>query len=228
MPMSPEVAAAIQAAAERSGLSWSRPNYLPRVAQIESTGDPNARNGSAAGLFQFMPRTAKAFGLSNPYDPAEASDAAARLTATNERSLTKALGRAPTDGEMYLAHQQGSTGASKILANPGSTMGALGLGNAATGNGGSPDMLARDFASKWVGKVDHTPTAPAPTAPAGQPMTLPGASAAPGSLALNGPTQNGAAPSADGLSLPDAGSDLAGTLPRLAFGFGPLQSLRMP
>lgn len=226
MPMSPEVAAAIQSAADRNGLSWSRPNYLPRVAQIESTGDPNARNGSAAGLFQFMPRTAKAFGLSNPFDPAQASDAAARLTASNERSLTKSLGRTPTDGEMYLAHQQGPTGASKILANPGSTMGALGLGNAATGNGGSPDTLARDFAVRWVGKLDNVPTAPAPTASTGGPMALLGASPAPGGFDLNGPSQGGPAWPAGlpngGQGLADAGLGLSGLLPRLAFGFAPL------
>jgi hypothetical protein len=221
MPMSPEVAAAIQAAAERSGLNWSRPNYLPRVAQIESTGNPNAQNGSAAGLFQFMPRTAKAFGLSNPYDPAAASDAAARLTTSNEKSLTRALGRTPTDGEMYLAHQQGPTGASKILANPGATMGALGLGNAATGNGGSPDMLARDFAAKWVGKVDNTPVAPAPTAPVGPPMALPGATQAPGGFDLNGPAQ-GAAPSVGASGAADPGLGLSTILPRLAFGLAPL------
>lgn len=226
MPMSPEVAAAIQSAADRNGLSWSRPNYLPRVAQIESTGDPNARNGSAAGLYQFMPRTAKAFGLSNPFDPAESSNAAARLTQTNEKSLSNALGRTPTDGEMYLAHQQGAVGASKILANPGSTMGALGLGKAAAGNGGSPDTLARDFASKWVGKLDNVPTAPAPTAPAGPPMALSGAAPAPGGFDLNGPTQGAPASPAGlpngGQGLADAGLGLSGLLPRLAFGFAPL------
>lgn len=229
MPMSPEVAAAIQAAAERSGLSWSRPDYLPRVAQIESTGDPNARNGSAAGLFQFMPRTAKAFGLSNPLDPVASSDAAARLTQTNEKSLIGALGRTPTDGEMYLAHQQGAVGASKILAHPDATMGSLGLGRAASGNGGTPDTLARDFASNWVGQVDGVPKAPAPTAPAGSPMTLPGASQAPGSLDLNGPSQ-GSTISPPGLPDGGPGASVAGVglsslLPRLAFGFAPLQSM---
>ncbi|MFF9549423.1 transglycosylase SLT domain-containing protein [Methylobacterium fujisawaense] len=228
MPMSPEVAAAIQAAAERSGLNWSRPNYLPRIAQIESSGNPIAtHNGSgAAGLFQFVPRTAKAFGLSNPYDPVEASNAAARLTQSNERTLGKALGRSPTDGEMYLAHQQGAVGASKILANPGSTMGALGLGDAATGNGGAPNMLARDFASKWVGKVDNIPVAPAPTAPAGPPMALPGASPAAASFDLNGPSQGGPTSVAGlpngGQGPADTGLGLTGILPRLAFGFAPL------
>ena len=127
---------------------------------------------------------------------------------------------------MYLAHQQGPTGASKILANPGSTMGGLGLGNAATGNGGSPDTLARDFAAKWVGKVDNAPTVPAPTAPAGPPVALPGATQAPGSFDLNGPSQGGPASPAGlpngGQGLADAGLGLSGLLPRLAFGFAPL------
>ncbi|MFB0490180.1 hypothetical protein ABIE45_002766 [Methylobacterium sp. OAE515] len=227
MPMSPEVAAAIQAAAERSGLNWSRPDYLPRVAQIESTGDPNARNGSAAGLFQFMPRTAKAFGLGNPFDPVASSNAAAQLTQTNEKSLTNALGRTPTDGEMYLAHQQGAVGAGKILANPDATMGSLGLGRAAAGNGGTPDTLARDFASKWVGQVDGIPKAPAPTAPSGSPMTLPGAASAPAGFGLSGPMQLSAAPADGSAQVLGAGApSLANPASLLAFGLAPLQPMR--
>ena len=208
MPMSPEVAALVQAAAERHGLSWRHPDYLPRIAQIESSGNPGAYNKSgAAGLFQFIPSTAQAFGLSNPYDPAAASDAAARLTLANQKKLTGALGREPTDGELYLAHQQGGGGATRILANPDATMGELGLGKAASSNGGGPDMLARDFGAKWINRVDGMPSAPAPSAPGGQPLTMPGSTGAPAAFGLAGPMQVSAAE-------PAAGSD--GTLKTLA------------
>ena len=167
--------------------------------------------------------------MNNPFDPVASSNAAAQLTQTNEKSLTNALGRTPTDGEMYLAHQQGAVGAGKILSHPDATMGSLGLGRAASGNGGTPDTLARDFASKWVGQVDGIPKAPAPAAPAGSPMALPGASQAPGGLDLNGPSQ-GASNSPAGLpdggqGASDPGLGLSSLLPRLAFGFAPLQPM---
>ena len=64
----------------------------------------------------------------------------------------------------------------------------------------TPDMLAKDFAAKWVGKVDNAPTAPQPTVPAGPAMTLPGAPTAPAGFDLKGPVQLSAA-------APAAGSD---------------------
>ncbi len=48
------------------------------LAQIEaeSAFNPNARSGAGAqGLAQFMPATAKRFGLANPFDPVQAMEA---------------------------------------------------------------------------------------------------------------------------------------------------------
>lgn len=48
------------------------------LAQIkqESAFNPNARSGAGAqGLAQFIPGTAKRFGLANPFDPVQAMDA---------------------------------------------------------------------------------------------------------------------------------------------------------
>lgn len=96
-------------------------NFLPTMAHIESSGNPRLVNpkSGAAGLFQFMPDTAKSYGLKNPMDPIASTDAAARLARDNMKGLQTALGRPPTSAELYLAHQQGLGGAKALLANPG-------------------------------------------------------------------------------------------------------------
>jgi peptidoglycan hydrolase-like protein with peptidoglycan-binding domain len=139
---------------------------LMAIASIESNFDPLADNprSSAGGLFQFVDRTAKGMGLTDRYDPVAAADAAARMTATNIKSLRKTLGREPTTGELYLAHQQGLGGARALLANPNETaltvltrvyrgrkdraMAAL------VQNGGNVSMTAGEFAGKWTSKGD--------------------------------------------------------------------------
>jgi hypothetical protein len=56
--------------------------FLRQIGQ-ESGWNPNARSGAGAlGIAQFIPSTAKAYGLSNPFDPVAALDAAARYDAT--------------------------------------------------------------------------------------------------------------------------------------------------
>lgn len=140
----------IRQAAARYGVPV---DYMQRMAQIESGYNPNARNPSgAAGLYQFMPGTARDYNLSNPYDPAASADAAARLTLDNKRHLSNVLGREPSSGELYLAHQQGAGGASKLLTNPDAAASSL-VGQAAvTQNGGQSNWSARQFADKWTGK----------------------------------------------------------------------------
>ena len=128
---------------------------MMRIAMIESSGNPKAHNASgAAGLFQFMPGTAKAYGLSDPYDPVASADAAARLTRDNRDYLTQKLGREPTPGELYLAHQQGMGGAEKLLTNPDAKAADLVGAKAVTQNGGTADMTAQQFANKWISKID--------------------------------------------------------------------------
>lgn len=130
--------------------------YLSQVRQIESGGDPNAvnANSGATGPFQFIPSTAKQYGLSNPRDEIASADAAARLAADNARVLKQSLGREPTKGELYLAHQQGAGGALKLLMNPNAPASSL-VGNAAVvQNGGDPNMTGAQFAGKWTGQFD--------------------------------------------------------------------------
>jgi hypothetical protein len=148
-----KISGLISTVSEKYGLN---PDYLPKLVMTESGGDPNAANpsSSARGLTQFTSGTAKQYGLSNPLDPAANLDAAARLTLDNKAALTQALGREPTPGELYLAHQQGAGGAAKLLTNPTARAADLVGGDAIRLNGGDPNMTAGQFAAKWTGKFD--------------------------------------------------------------------------
>jgi hypothetical protein len=147
----PEIRKVINDAAARHGVD---PQTMIDIAGVESGFNPNAANreSSAGGLFQFIDSTAAEYGLKNKFDPVQASDAAARLVKANAAGLEKTLGRKPTSGEIYLAHQQGLGGALKILKNPDANAAAL-LGNESVlKNGGTLQMTAREFANRWTGK----------------------------------------------------------------------------
>lgn len=132
------------------------PTDFKRMAWIESKFDPNARasSSSAGGLFQFTNDTARAYGLSNKFDGVANAEAAARLWNDNRAQLTKALGREPTAGELYLAHQQGLGGAQKLLSNPNASAASLVGNKAVVNNGGSSRMSAGEFARMWTNKFD--------------------------------------------------------------------------
>ncbi|WP_208438722.1 transglycosylase SLT domain-containing protein [Bartonella grahamii] len=138
---------AIRQAAVRYGLPES---YLYRVAQVESGGNPNARNprSSAGGLYQFIDSTAKQYGLQDRFDPMQAADAMGRFTLDNRNHLSRILGRAPTDAELYLAHQQGAGGAARLLRNPHANAAQLVGSNAVGLNAGNNAMRASDFVNR--------------------------------------------------------------------------------
>lgn len=132
------------------------PDAFKRMAYIESKFDPNAqaKGSSAKGLFQFIDGTAAKYNLTNPFDGRANAEAAARLWKDNEAGLTKTLGRTPTAGEMYLAHQQGLDGATKLLTNPDANASSLVGGSAVSLNGGNDSMTGRQFAQLWTNKFD--------------------------------------------------------------------------
>lgn len=108
------------------------PAYLVSVGRIESGSQNRGRHGtatSASGLFGFTEGTGKQYGL--PADAGSATvtqqaDAAARLTLSNKRFLTNALGRDPTNSELYLAHFLGAGDAAKVLSvAPGTPLAGL-------------------------------------------------------------------------------------------------------
>lgn len=65
----------------RAADRWNVPaELLAAQLKAESDFDPNSRSPAGAlGIAQFMPGTARAYGLANPFDPAAAIDAQAHL-----------------------------------------------------------------------------------------------------------------------------------------------------
>lgn len=143
--------AIIVAVAERNGID---PKAFLRMAEIESHWDPAAfhHKSRAAGIFQFIPATARAYGLSDPFDAQANAEAAAKLWKDNEVRLSKALGRKPSAGELYLAHQQGAGGAVMLLVRPTRPAASIVGMKALLMNGGRKNMTAREFANLWIGK----------------------------------------------------------------------------
>ncbi len=89
-----------------------------RTFKLESGGDPNNVTGSNRGLAQFSPDLEKKYGITDWHNPQQEAAATQRESAENAQGLAKALGRQPTPGEIYLAHQQGLAGATALLTNP--------------------------------------------------------------------------------------------------------------
>jgi hypothetical protein len=160
------------------------PGTLGSLAFIESKFNPGAKNpkSSAGGMFQQIDSNWKQYGQGDRYDPAASTAAAARFAADNARTLQRALGRQPTVGELYLAHQQGPGGALKLLSNPGARAADMVGAKAVRLNGGNMDMSAADFANLWTKKADSVwqslyggkqQAAAAPGAPAAAPGAPP-------------------------------------------------------
>ncbi len=108
----------IAASARKHGVSEE---YLRKLIQYESRGDPNAVSPTGVrGIAQITSETGRGLGLNrrNFTDPAAQIDAAAQLAKKNQGQLTRALGRPPTDDELYLGHLQGAGGASASFKNP--------------------------------------------------------------------------------------------------------------
>lgn len=134
--------------------------YLMRVQQMETGGNPNQTSPTGAqGPFQFIPSTAQKYGLKDPFNYAQSADAAAHLAADNRVTLTSALGRPPSDQELYLAHNQGAEGAATLLAHPNARAGDLVGDRAIRVNGGDPNAPAISFTSMISGKFNNAPVA---------------------------------------------------------------------
>ncbi len=175
-------------------------SYSERLQQIEGTGqNPYA---SSSGKYQFTNGTW--IDTVRKYAPQYASfsdqqilemkksdnafkdEMFGKFTDANAQSLSAVLGRQPTDGELYLAHQQNVNGAISLLKNPEmnaiQALQTIGVSpqtarDSIVNNGGTADMTAGQFASKWIDKFNgQTSTQPVSKKPYatnadGSPMT---------------------------------------------------------
>lgn len=124
IPMQPQnhpLERAIINASQRHSVN---PQLMKKIGMAESSLGRNLVNpkSNAIGVFQIMPDTAKRLGY-NPKDmrdPAINAEAAAKLTANNIRGLKSLINRAPSDGEVYMAHFFGVKGAEKLINAYGS------------------------------------------------------------------------------------------------------------
>jgi len=97
-----------------------RSSYFIRTLGLESGFSALAKNpkSSAFGLGQMIDKTWAKYGRGDRSDPEAQIDAMIRFTKDNFRSFVSAAGREPSNGELYLMHQQGFGGANALLSNP--------------------------------------------------------------------------------------------------------------
>jgi len=132
--------------------------YLARTYQIESGSGANLYNplSKAAGGFQFIPSTAKQYGLKDPYDLAQSAEAAARLAADNRAALQKAGIESPSAAQLYLAHQQGASGATRLLGGSDTKATDIVGEKAVLWNAGKASMTGPEFAERIMTKFEGT------------------------------------------------------------------------
>lgn len=150
-----DLGASIHGAALRTN---ANEDTLARTAQIERSATQSTNPlSSASGDFGFLASTAAQYGGSDAM-------AAAKLQNDNRLALKNALGRAPTEAEVYLAHQQGAAGAAALITRPNfPAIDALKAANipraeaSILNNGGKASMTAGDFAGMWAQKFASRP-----------------------------------------------------------------------
>ena len=215
----PEVEAAIRQASQQYGVPESR---LRAFAAIESGGNPRNQTGSYLGLFQLSQNEfRKHGGQGNIFDPVANANAAAIKLKSEEQDFARRFGRAPTDGELYMIHQQGVGGSAAHAANPdapawrnmastseGRQKGEGWARQAIWGNvpddvkrqfGSVDNLTSKQFTDMWNTKVarfggNATPAAPASSpAPSMDPSTL-----EPAPTAVSAPTAVASGPAGVG------------------------------
>ena len=173
---------AMNGAQQTSGSPFSSQTldqYLDKTKQIENPGNNHAAVSptGARGDFQFTRGTWAQYGHGDINNPLDNREAAGRLAIDNAQRLQTSLGRAPTQGEVYLAHQQGAAGAAALLAHPNENAvsalanhAGISLSDADRNirvNGGNASMTAGEFAHKWTGRFGDAPISGGTTAVAG-------------------------------------------------------------
>lgn len=123
--------------------------YLRMLSLIESSNNPNAISPTGAkGLYQFTSVTAKRYNLTDPMNPQLSLVAVKLLTKDNRASLIR-LGLEPNYTNLYLAHQQGVTGLSRLYSNKKLSKR---MRRRLDQNGGK-GLSSKQFIDKWNKKI---------------------------------------------------------------------------
>jgi Transglycosylase SLT domain len=94
------------------------PNWMFRVAGIESGYNPHNSTGSYHGLFQLSNFEFARHGGGNIYDPRDNARAAALMFREQRDQFAELFGRYPDEAEAYMIHQQGIEGCAAHLLHP--------------------------------------------------------------------------------------------------------------
>jgi hypothetical protein len=86
-------------------------------AQLGYGNYADAITKSPSGSYSVSDPAARSAVMKLRDDPAAASSMAAVLTQSNSFRLTGKIGRRPTDGELYMAHFMGVSGAARLISN---------------------------------------------------------------------------------------------------------------
>lgn len=156
------------------------PGLALGTARIESGTGRNL--GPRGNIFQLGPNEWGQAGGGDMADPNRQIDNGLRWLGIVKGELRAALGREPTNSEIYLAHQQGVAGATALLgASPGTPAGKVVAPENIRANGGDPNAPASQFVDLW--RVRYERAAGFPVEPGGTAPRAPTA-AAPGGLDL--------------------------------------------
>jgi hypothetical protein len=93
--------------------------YMSQMAAKEQTRPGDVSQSGARGMFQFVPGTARQYGLTNPDSDSASADAMQKFTADNAAAFTRANGRMPTMAELAVMHQQGGQTGMNMMAGTG-------------------------------------------------------------------------------------------------------------
>jgi Rod binding domain-containing protein len=107
---------------ERENAAGIPRNFIATNANIESGGRPGLRDpgNSNMGLHQFARSDMRELlgYAASPLDPRASTEALIVEARRNRTVLSRVFGRDPTGGELYVAHQQGTTGAKALFGAP--------------------------------------------------------------------------------------------------------------
>jgi hypothetical protein len=194
---------------------------MDAFSSIESGGNPLAwntlpggRRSRYRGLFQFGPDMERRYGITDWTDVGQQQRAFGQHIGSLRTDLSRRLGRAPADWELYFGHQQGPSGSAALLsAAPGTPAwqairrfyGSDALAQQAiTGNiprghrlAGLPvgSISAQDFAQLWQDRFGRAmgpgTGGPPTTAPAPLAMPVASSDSAPSPLTGGPPSDTG-------------------------------------